>query len=98
MHTLADMAACRAARLPGQLPTGAMPPPAPCRPVRQVDYESMPGWKSDISKARKWSDLPQAAKNYIQRIEDHIGIYVKWIGVGPGRDALVEKPAMGKCP
>ena len=39
----------------------------------------------------------QAARDYIQRIEDISGIYCKWIGVGPGRDAMVTKPKMGKC-
>ncbi|KAG2429462.1 hypothetical protein HYH02_014042 [Chlamydomonas schloesseri] len=59
----------------------------------EVVYETLPGWKSDISKARKWEELPAAAQAYVQRIEDLIGIPVKWIGVGPGRDALVIKPA-----
>ncbi len=39
----------------------------------------------------------QAARDYVQRIEDLIGIYCKWIGVGPGRDAIVAKPKFGKC-
>ena len=63
----------------------------------QVEYETLPGWKSDISKARSWEDLPKAARDYVQRIEDLVGIYCKWIGVGPGRDAIVAKPKMGKC-
>lgn len=62
-----------------------------------VEYETLPGWKCDISKARTWQELPQAARDYIQRIEDLAGIYCKWIGVGPGRDALVTKPKFGKC-
>lgn len=62
-----------------------------------VEYETLPGWKSDISKARKWEDLPKNAQDYIQHIEDLVGIYCKWIGVGPGRDALVTKPKFGKC-
>ena len=73
----------------------ALPPPL--RPAAQVKYETMPGWKSDISKVRDWKDMPQAAKDYVQRIEDLIGVHVKWIGVGPGRDALVVKPKAGKC-
>ncbi|GLI63515.1 hypothetical protein VaNZ11_006500 [Volvox africanus] len=63
----------------------------------EVVYETFPGWKSDISGVRDWKDMPQAAKDYVQRIEDLIGIHCKWIGVGPGRDALVVKPAKGKC-
>lgn len=58
----------------------------------EVEYESLPGWKEDISDVRQWKDLPEAAQQYCQRVEDLTGVHVKWIGVGPGRDALVEKP------
>jgi adenylosuccinate synthase len=62
-----------------------------------VEYETLPGWQSDISKIRNWDDLPAAARAYVQRIEDLTGVYCKWIGVGPGRDAIVVKPRFGKC-
>ena len=52
----------------------------------------MPGWKTDISGVRKWEDLPINAQSYCQRVEDLTGVHVKWVGVGPGRDALLEKP------
>ena len=58
----------------------------------EVVYESIPGWKTDITKMRSWEELPQAAKQYIGRIEELIGVPCKWIGVGPGRDAIVEEP------
>jgi len=57
----------------------------------------MPGWMCDISHVRRWEDLPQQARDYVQRIEDLTGIYCRWIGVGPGRDAIVIKPKKGKC-
>jgi len=56
-----------------------------------VAYESFPGWKCDISGIREYDDLPQEAKAYITRIEDLVGLPVRWIGVGPGRDALIVK-------
>lgn len=59
----------------------------------EVVYETLPGWKCDISKVRRWEDLPTEAKQYCQFVEDKIGVHCKWIGVGPGRDALVLKPA-----
>ena len=55
----------------------------------EVKYEELPGWKSDISKCRSWQDLPENAKKYIARIEELVGVKCKWIGVGPGRDAIV---------
>ncbi|KAL3150710.1 hypothetical protein ABBQ32_000497 [Trebouxia sp. C0010 RCD-2024] len=57
-----------------------------------VKYEDIPGWKSDISKCRTWEDLPDNARKYIARIEELVGVKCKWIGVGPGRDAIVVQP------
>jgi len=58
----------------------------------EVEYETLPGWCSDISGARKWGDLPPAAQAYVERVEALVGVETRWIGVGPGRDAVVEKP------
>jgi adenylosuccinate synthase len=68
--------------------------PADVETVEQVEpvYETLPGWRSDISNVRTWNDLPKAARDYVQRCEDLVGVPVKWIGVGPGRDAIVVKP------
>jgi adenylosuccinate synthase len=49
-------------------------------------YESMPGWDSDITKARTLEELPRAARDYVQRIEELSGAPVSAVGVGPGRD------------
>lgn len=69
-------------------------PPADLSRLEAVDvkYLEIPGWKSDISKCRLWSDLPDNAKKYIAVIEDLVGVKCKWIGVGPGRDAIVVQP------
>lgn len=85
-------AACLAARHPPHIPCVLRPPP-PCPPgLLQVVYETLPGWKQDISGVRRWEDLPPAARDYCQWIEDRLGVHCKWIGVGPGRDAVVVKP------
>ena len=64
------------------------PPPPQC----EVVYETLPGWQTDISAARQWSDLPKAAQDYVARVEQLCGVPIKWIGTGPGRDAIVIKP------
>ena len=43
-------------------------------------------------QARRWEELPENAKKYIARIQDLIGVKIEWIGVGPGRDAIVVQP------
>lgn len=58
----------------------------------QVEYETLPGWCSDISNARTWGELPPAAQAYVNRVEELTGVEVRWIGVGPGRDAVITKP------
>jgi adenylosuccinate synthase len=52
-------------------------------------YQAVPGWKEDISQARSFEELPANAQNYVKMIEDAAGVPVKWIGVGPERDATI---------
>ena len=56
-----------------------------------VEYLTLPGWKSDISGCRKFGELPQNAQNYVLKIEELLGLPVRWIGVGQARDAIVER-------
>ncbi|HDZ91456.1 MAG: adenylosuccinate synthase [Deltaproteobacteria bacterium] len=58
---------------------------AACAPV----YEELPGWKDDISGARKVDQLPGEARSYIRAIEDITGVPVSIISVGPGRDETI---------
>ncbi len=54
-------------------------------------YQTVPGWKEDISKARSFEQLPANAKTYVKMIEIAGGVPVKWIGVGPEREATIRK-------
>lgn len=58
---------------------------AKCEPV----YEEFEGNFGDISKIQKREDLPENAKKYLARIEELVGIPVKFIGTGAGRDELI---------
>lgn len=60
-----------------------------CQPV----YEELEGWKEDISGIRAYKDLPQAAKQYIEKIEQYCDVKVWMVGVGPGRDQNIIKEA-----
>src|SRR3954451_18116157 len=53
------------------------------------DYEELPGWDEDLSEARSDSDLPQAAREYLDFIAEHAGVPVALIGVGPGREQVI---------
>lgn len=58
---------------------------AACRPV----YETLPGWQTDIRKVRRYTDLPQAARQYLSRIESLTGVPIQIVSVGPGRDETI---------
>ena len=49
-------------------------------------YESMPGWKEDISACLEWESLPQTAQRYIERVERLLGVKISVVSVGPDRD------------
>ncbi len=49
-------------------------------------YETMPGWQEEITEIRHFQELPQAARDYIHRIEDISGIPPIIISVGPDRE------------
>jgi adenylosuccinate synthase len=54
-------------------------------------YKTVKGWKENISTARSFDQLPAQAQEYVKMIEDATGVPVKWIGVGPERDATIRK-------
>ncbi|CAG9464858.1 unnamed protein product [Pedinophyceae sp. YPF-701] len=70
-------------------------PPACVQDLERVEvvYETMPGWKDDISKCRSFADLPPAAQKYVERCEELLGLPIVWIGVGPGRQDMALKEA-----
>jgi adenylosuccinate synthase len=53
------------------------------------DYVELPGWNEDITGARSLSDLPQAARDYLDFIAKETGVPVVLVGVGPGRDQVI---------
>ena len=74
-----------------------------CDPVRYADvdayglekiepiYQTVPGWSEDISRARSFEELPVNAQNYVKMVEDAVEVPVKWIGVGPEREATIRR-------
>ena len=52
-------------------------------------YETVPGWKTPISSIRKYEDLPENAKKYIEKVEDLIGAPIGIISVGPDREQTI---------
>lgn len=55
-------------------------------------YESFDSWMCDISHIRQYDALPKEAKIYIETVEQLIGFPIRYISVGPERNALIERP------
>ena len=56
-----------------------------CTPI----YEEFEGNFGDISDCKTRKDLPENAQKYLARIEEFVGVPVKFIGTGAGRDAMI---------
>jgi adenylosuccinate synthase len=52
-------------------------------------YEEHKGWGDDIAKVTKYEDLPQLARDYVERIEDLAGVPIRTVSVGPSRAATL---------
>lgn len=55
------------------------------RPV----YTTLPGWKCEIRGIKKYEDLPEACRAYIEFIEQELGTPITMISNGPGRDEII---------
>ncbi|GMI10134.1 hypothetical protein TrRE_jg1042 [Triparma retinervis] len=57
----------------------------------KVEYEVLPGWTEDISTCTKFAELPPNAQKYVLRVQELIGVPIRWIGVGPNRLDVVDR-------
>ena len=51
--------------------------------------EYVDGWKEDISRVRKFEDLPKACQEYVLYVEKQIGTHIGYVSVGAERDAII---------
>lgn len=63
---------------------------AECKPI----YETLPGWQQDTTGVRCFEDLPENARNYIQRLEELCGVPVSMVAVGPDRTQTIVRREM----
>lgn len=56
-----------------------------CQPV----YETLPGWKEDITEVLSMQDLPANALRFIQRVQELVGIPIATLSVGPAREQTI---------
>jgi adenylosuccinate synthase len=59
-------------------------------------YEAHAGWSGDLTGCRAYAELPQEARDYIERVEALVEVPVEVISIGPGRDeTIARKPPFG---
>lgn len=56
-----------------------------CKPI----LETLPGWKCDIGGIRRWEDLPENARRYVEFTEKHIGVPITMVSNGPAREDII---------
>ncbi|MFB0509699.1 MAG: adenylosuccinate synthase [bacterium] len=52
-------------------------------------YEEIEGWQKPTSELKKYKELPHAAKKYLQRIEELLGVPIEMVSVGPKREQII---------
>ena len=52
-------------------------------------YEELPGWRTDITGAKNFDDLPATAQAYVRRLEELAGCPIAMVSVGPRRDQTI---------
>ncbi len=54
-------------------------------------YQSFPGWNEDITRVRKFADLPAAARQYVEALEREVGAPILMLSVGPEREQVIPR-------
>ena len=66
-------------------------------------WQTYPGWMQETSELRAYEDLPAAAKAYVSTIESYLASPIRYVGVGPAREQLIDRftpgaPARSSAP
>jgi adenylosuccinate synthase len=57
-------------------------------------YEELPGWKVDLNKIETVEGLPEAFKNYLSFLEEHLQVPITIVSVGPDRKSTLKRDAV----
>jgi adenylosuccinate synthase len=55
-------------------------------------YEILPGWNTSIRGIKRYEDLPENCRKYVEFVEDKLGFPITMISNGPGRDDIIYRP------
>lgn len=66
-------------------------------PITPLQYEAKPiieyvkGWNCDISHIRRYEDLPEEARNYVEYLEEKLGCRIEYVSVGAEREEIIHR-------
>ncbi len=55
-------------------------------------YEELEGWDEDLGAVRSFDDLPNAARKYLERVQELVGVPIRVVSVGPDRSQSLSVP------
>lgn len=55
----------------------------------EVEYAILPGWQTSTEHVRNFKELPENAQNYVRFLESQLSVPVRWVGVGKGRESII---------
>ena len=55
----------------------------------EAEYEDLPGFDADIGDCRNEADLPREARDYLEFVAENVGVPIRLVGVGPGREQVI---------
>lgn len=84
---LDEIPVCTAYEIDGEITTD-FPVTARLERAKPV-LETLPGWKCDIRGVRKYEDLPENCRKYIEFVEEKIGFPITMVSNGPGREDII---------
>lgn len=88
LDSLAQLKVCTEYEIDGTK-TCTLPPTVAqlgrCRPV----YKGVAGWRSSTSSARRWDELPKAARDYLDLVSNLSGVPIVMVSVGSGREQTI---------
>lgn len=84
---LDEIPVCVGYEIDGEVTT-EFPPTVKLEQAKPI-FETLPGWKCDIRGIRKYEDLPENCRKYIEFIEEKIGFPITMVSNGPGRDDII---------
>jgi adenylosuccinate synthase len=86
---LDELPVCVGYEIDGEV-TRDFPTTAKLKKAKPV-YQKLPGWKCEIRGIKKYEDLPENCRNYIEFIEKELEVPITLVSNGPGRNEIIRR-------